>query len=114
MEALTCGNKKAGQLLAELDDVHGIGLITRIHQGLGKPDRIYVHKCIVPEMKVRGSPPEEEGERDVEMTCPDVSKGHALRCRNDMSEGVQNTCLEVSKVPGIFPGKGCGCDDGSL
>ena len=100
MEALTCGNKKAGQLLAELDDVHGIGLITRIHQGLGKPDRIYVHKCIVPEMKVRGSPPEEEGERDVEMTCPDVSKGHVLRCRNDMSEGVQNTCPEVSKGSG--------------
>ena len=41
MDALTCGNKKAGQLLAELDDRHGIGLITRIHQGLGKPDTDY-------------------------------------------------------------------------
>ena len=48
MEALDCGNKKAGQLFAELDDKNGIGLITRTRQGLGKPDRIYVHKCVVP------------------------------------------------------------------
>lgn len=40
MQALTCGNKKAGQLLAELDDKKGIGLISRVRQGLGKPDRI--------------------------------------------------------------------------
>ena len=36
MAAFLCGNKKAGQLLAELDDKHGIGLITRVRQGLGK------------------------------------------------------------------------------
>ena len=33
MEALDCGNKKAGQLFAELDDKNGIGLITRTRQG---------------------------------------------------------------------------------
>ena len=60
MDALTCGNKKAGQLLAELDERNGIGLITRIHQGLGKPDKIYVHKCIVPDLKVRENPGPEE------------------------------------------------------
>ena len=40
-----CGLKKAGNLLAELDSRKGIGLITRIRQGLGRPDRIYVRKC---------------------------------------------------------------------
>ena len=101
-DALTCGNKKAGQLLAELDDRHGIGLITRIHQGLGKPDKIYVHKCIVPDMKVRGNPgPEDDSDPDtlrgVETTQPEVLKGHVQRCRNDTSGGVETTRQEVSK-----------------
>ena len=110
MDALTCGNKKAGQLLAELDDKNGIGLITRIHQGLGKPDKIYVHKCIVPDMTVRGSPhPDEDHPLDmeaggepenssgVETTQPEVLKGHVQRCRNDTSGGVERTRQEVSK-----------------
>lgn len=101
-DALTCGSKKAGQLLAELDDRSGIGLITRIHQGLGKPDKIYVHKCIVPDMKVR-SYPQEDGDiwadphRGVETTRPDASKGHGQRCQNDTSGGVKRTRQEVSK-----------------
>ncbi len=41
--ALGCGHSKCSKLLAELDKS---GLITRIRQGLGKPDRIYVHKCV--------------------------------------------------------------------
>ena len=102
MDALTCGNKKAGQLLAELDERNGIGLITRIHQGLGKPDKIYVHKCIVPDMKVRGNPgPEDDSDPDtlrgVETTQPEVLKGHVQRCRNDTSGGVERTRQEVSK-----------------
>ncbi|HAE44507.1 MAG TPA: replication initiator A domain-containing protein [Lachnospiraceae bacterium] len=104
MDALTCGNKKAGQLLAELDDRHGIGLITRIHQGLGKPDKIYVHKCIVPDMKVRGSPhPGTENlpdiSADTEMTQPVVSEGHIRWCQNDTSGSVETTRQEVSNMP---------------
>ena len=104
MDALTCGNKKAGQLLAELDDRHGIGLITRIHQGLGKPDKIYVHKCIVPDMKVRGSPhPGTENlpdiSADTEMTQPVVSEGHSRWCQNDTSGSVETTRQEVSNMP---------------
>lgn len=104
MDALTCGNKKAGQLLAELDDRHGIGLITRIHQGLGKPDKIYVHKCVVPELKVREAPCSDDGpgclpdeDRGVETTRPEVLKGHVQRCQNDTSGGVKRTRPEVSK-----------------
>lgn len=75
MEALSCGNKKAGTLLAELDDRKGIGLITRIRQGLGKPDRIYVHKCVLPEM----------------------SKGHFQTCQNDTSGDVERTVPDMSE-----------------
>ena len=104
MDALTCGNKKAGQLLAELDDRHGIGLISRIHQGLGKPDKIYVHKCIIPEMHVRGSPGletdhPEDNDGHAESTQPEVLKGHSQRCQNDTSGGVGMTLQEVSKMP---------------
>ena len=45
-----CGLKKVGNLLAELDSRKGIGLITRIRQGLGRPDRIYVRKCTQQDM----------------------------------------------------------------
>jgi len=101
-DALTCASKKAGQLLAELDDRHGIGLITRIHQGLGKPDKIYVHKCVVPDMKVRGDPAQDDDSipnagRGVERTQPEVLKGHVKRCQNDTSGGVERTRQEVSK-----------------
>lgn len=37
------GEKKIGRLLAELDDRRGVGLITRVRRGLGRPDIIYVH-----------------------------------------------------------------------
>ena len=43
---LGCGVKKVRCLLKELDDRNGIGLITRVRQGLGNPDRIYVKKCV--------------------------------------------------------------------
>ena len=75
MEALNCGNKKASQLMAELDDKKGIGLITRIRQGQGKPDRIYVHKCIIPEMAV----------------------SHIQKCQKDTSKDVFSTSAEMSE-----------------
>lgn len=75
MEALSCGNKKASQLMAELDDRKGIGLITRIRQGQGKPDKIFVHKCVIPKMSVP----------------------HLQKCQNDTSGNVRLTGLEMSK-----------------
>ena len=41
-----CCRDTAMKLLAELDSRNGIGLIDRIRQGQGKPDRIYVKKLI--------------------------------------------------------------------
>lgn len=74
MDALSCGNKKACSLLAELDDKKGIGLITRVKQGMGRPDRIYVHKCISEEM----------------------SKRHFMKCQNDTPKDVDLTYQDVS------------------
>ena len=78
MEALSCGNKKVSNLLAELDDKRGIGLISRVRQGLGKPDRIYVHKCVSPELSKRhGQKCQNDMSGDVIPTLPEMSKGHA-------------------------------------
>lgn len=41
-----CCRDTAMKLLAELDSRNGIGLIDRIRQGQGKPDRIYVKKLM--------------------------------------------------------------------
>lgn len=48
-EAIGCGRNKAIRLLAEQDASKGIGLIERIKQGQGKPDRIFVKRIIVQE-----------------------------------------------------------------
>lgn len=97
MDALTCGNKKAGHLLAELDDRRGIGLITRIHQGLGKPDKIYVHRCVVPalpKVRCRGDPGEPN---EAEATGSELPDEHVQRCQNDTAGEVIITIQDMSK-----------------
>lgn len=102
MEALTCGNKKAGVLLAELDDKRGIGLISRIHQGLGKPDKIYVHKCVIPDMsKGHGQTCQNDTSGDVISTRQDMSKGHANKTNRNNTYKNQT---EFSKTDRIFSG----------
>ena len=48
-EAISCGRNKAMRLLAELDTSKGIGLIERVKQGQGKPDRVFVKRITVQE-----------------------------------------------------------------
>ena len=102
MEALSCGNKKAGTLLAELDDRKGIGLITRIGQGLGKPDRIYVHKCVLPEMsKGHFQTCQNDTSGDVEKTVPDMSEGHANKKeinKNNLNKIDSNLFLSADEL----------------
>lgn len=78
MEDMNCGNKKAGQLLSDLEDK--AGLIERKRQGLGKPNLIYVKNFI-----------------SVDKTV----EGHFLKCQNDTSGSVETTSLDVSKRHGI-------------
>lgn len=109
MSILRCGNKKVSQLLAELDDKTGIGLITRTHQGLGKPDRIYVHRCAVPELPVLKSPvARKENSGDpldfhpaaggIPAASSEVSKEHSRECEKDMAGKVEKTSLAMSKA----------------
>ena len=78
MSKLGCGNKKAIQLLTELEDK--IGLIERKRQGLGKPNLIYVKNFI--------------------RTVDNTGQRHLLKCQNDTSGNVQITSPEVSKSHG--------------
>ena len=78
MEKLGCGNKKAIQLLSELEDK--IGLIERKRQGLGKPNLIYVKNFI--------------------RTVDNTGQRHFLKCQNDTSGSVRTTSLEMSESHG--------------
>lgn len=73
-----CGLKKVGNLLAELDSRKGIGLITRIRQGLGRPDRIYVRKC----------------------TQQDMYKRNIQTRQNNISGNAKMTGTDMSEMPG--------------
>lgn len=73
-----CGVKKVRCLLKELDDRKGIGLITRVRQGLGNPDRIYVKKCVT----------------------PDRLKGNLQYGQNDLSGKAEMTDTDRCKLPG--------------
>ena len=78
MGKLGCGNKKAIQLLSELEDK--IGLIERKRQGLGKPNLIYVKNFI--------------------RTVDNSGQRHFLKCQNDTSGSVRTTSLEMSESHG--------------
>lgn len=105
MEALACGNKKAGQLLAELDDRKGIGLISRVRQGMGRPDRIYVHKCITEDMSKRHVLKcQKDISGDVESTCHDMSKGHTNK--TDIKKTEKNETDHIESHPPDYPDTG--------
>jgi len=78
MKKIGCGNKKAIQLLSELEDK--IGLIERKRQGLGKPNLIYVKNFI--------------------RTVDNTGQRHFLKCQNDTSGSVRTTSLEMSESHG--------------
>ena len=74
MAMLGCANAKCTKLLQELDSENGIGLITRVKQGLCKPDVIYVHKCI-----------------------SRISESNARTFENQISGGMKSTSQGISK-----------------
>lgn len=83
MEALNCGNKKAIQLLTELETK--ADLVLRKKQGLGKPNLIYVKKFV--------------------SAVHAPADGHSLKCENDISVSVQPASQEVSKEHGNYTNK---------
>ena len=75
MEKLGCGNKKACQMLSELEAKGK--LIERQRQGLGKPNLIYVLKFT----------------REMDF----IPEGHLQKCQNDTSGSVKTASLEMSE-----------------
>lgn len=86
MRDLNCGNKKAGQLLQELEEKGG--LIERKRQGLGRPNLIFVKNFISSVVNSASSVDNSE-------------TGHFKKCQNDTSGSVLPTSPEVSKRHGI-------------
>ena len=89
-----CGRNKAMRLLAELDTVKGIGLIERIKQGQGKPDKIFVKKISVHEDTEISNMAEPTSAAPVsEVDFSDVQKSEI-----PTSRGRENRLLGVSKT----------------
>jgi hypothetical protein len=82
MEMVGCGNAKCTRLLQELDTQNGVGLITRVKQGLGKPDVIYVHKCVSRISKSNPQTFQNDISGDVEMKSADISFCNANNTEN--------------------------------
>ena len=80
-DMLNCCGEKVSKLFRELDDEHGIGLITRKRRGQGKPSIIYVKNFIG-----------EDGHDDV----PQQS-----RSQDDVNVGVKNSDNTGSCTEGI-------------
>ena len=74
-QEMNCGNKKAIQLLNELETK--IGLIERKRQGLGKPNLIYV--------------------KSFYRTVDKYGERHFLKCQNETSGGVKNPSQDMSE-----------------
>lgn len=90
-EAVGCGRNKAIRLLAELDTSKGIGLIERVKQGQGKPDRIFVKRIIVQEnTEAPGQSPA------APVSSADFSD--VQRSEKSTSSRRENRRLEVSKA----------------
>ena len=89
-----CGRNKAMRLLAELDTVKGVGLIERVKQGQGKPDKIFVKKISVYEDTEISNTAEPNSAAPVsEVDFFDVQKSEI-----PTSRGRENQLLEVSKT----------------
>ena len=83
MTALSCGNKKAVSLLAELEQK--AGLIERKRQGLGKPNLIYVKNFTGVY---------------VDKSVDNYVDSHSQKCRKDTSGSVESPFQEVSERHG--------------
>lgn len=92
--AISCGRNKAMRLLSELDTVKGIGLIERIKQGQGKPDKIFVKQIIVQKNTEKFPKTEQESTAPIS----EVDFSDVQRLENPTSRSRKNRRLEVSKT----------------
>lgn len=100
MEEFDCSERKAVEMLAELDTNSGVGLIEKKRQGLGKPNLIYVKNFVVSE------------EVSEEKNDNEIAQGEVLQFQNCTNGKVKN-CTD-SKFQNCTNGKVKNCADGKV
>ena len=100
-----CGEKKAGQLVNDLDNM---GLIHKVRQGLGKPNRIYVHDVLETEPSKRldrtrskdGQEPQEEQLKSCQENIAEPSNGQTRPVEGTVPEqsNGQSNKTEISNT----------------
>lgn len=86
------GHEKALNLLKELDDQSGIGLVKKKRRGLGLPSILYVKNFIV---KVEQNTDRVPTSRSTENGIQEVGKTDFKKSENQTSENPKNRLLEV-------------------
>ena len=100
MEEFDCSERKAVEMLAELDTSSDVGLIEKKRQGLGKPNLIYVKNFVVSE------------EVSEEKNDNEIAQGEVLQFQNCTNGKVKN-CTD-SKFQNCTNGKVKNCTDGKV
>ena len=91
-ESLDVGHEKALNLLKELDDQSGIGLVKKKRRGLGLPSILYVKNFIV---KGEQNTDRVPTSRSTENKFQEVGKTDFKKSENQTSENPKNRLLEV-------------------
>lgn len=94
-ESLNVGHEKALNLLKELDDQYGIGLVKKKRRGLGLPPILYVKNFIVKGEQNTDLVPTS---RSTENVFLDVGKTDFKKYENQTSANPKNKLLEVRKL----------------
>lgn len=93
-ESLDVGHEKALNLLKELDDQSGIGLVKKKRRGLGLPSILYVKNLIV---KGEQNTDRVPTSRSTENEFREFGKTDFKKSENQTSENPKNRLLEVRK-----------------
>lgn len=93
-ESLDVGHEKALNLLKELDDQSGIGLVRKKRRGLGLPSILYVKNFVVKGEKSTDYVPTS---RSTENGIQEVGKTDFKKSENQTSANPKNRLLEVRK-----------------
>lgn len=100
MEEFDCSERKAVEMLAELDTNSGVGLIEKKRQGLGKPNLIYVKNFVVSEAVAE------------EKNNSEITQGEVLQFQNCTNGKVKNST--DGKFQNCTNGKVKNCTDEQL
>ena len=104
VKTLNCCSEKVSKLFKELDDVNGIGLITRKRRGLGKPSIIYVKNFIVdedPDDTPETDSPDRQNSSDEESRIQGSGISEVQNTENPVSCAKENRSLETDKTDAI-------------